>query len=530
MVRPRTRVPARALLVGAYAVVLTITLVAVVARTGEIVFVLDDPYIHLAIARNLSNHLTFGVTPGAYESASSSPIWTLLLAVGLTATPLTGTALVLGLGIAGSVWVLWNLLPDDFLERVDGGPLLVAAVAALPITIGLVPLTLAGMEHTLHAAIVLQILVILPRLVDGTATSRHRVAYYALLATSGLVRFESVFLAIGCAIALVVTAAPPQSSSPRWHRWRAPTATMAAVVTPLLAFGLVNRAAGQYLVPNSVAAKSALGGGSLLPSWSTVIERVGRDRLLGLLVVLLVAALVVSIVRRWRGLEAALIALLATAALHVVFANVGWFDRYQAYLVISGVALLLRVAARMAPPERRTAGWAVALVLLALTIPRLQLLTTVPDGARNIHDQQEQMAQFFAQEYPGVPIAVNDLGYVAWLHDGPVVDLAGLGSFEVLEATKEHRADPAFFAELARRHGVQAVAVYQDLFGGIIPARWIPVETWCIDEPLVTAADDCVTFYGTDKEAALHLRSALDDYVDQLPDSVERRYVMVGLD
>lgn len=509
----------RALLVGVYAVTLGVTLAVVVARSGGFVFVLDDPYIHLAMARNLSDHLTFGLTPGVYESASSSPAWTVLLAVGMTLTPLPGPALVVALGAAGSVWVLWNLVPDDFFERVDGGPLLVAAVATLPVTLGLVPLTFAGMEHTLHAAIVLQVLVLVPRLVDGTVTSRQRVAYYGLLAASGLVRFESLFLAIGCAVALAVTSSAARTS---WARWRAPVATLATAGAPVIAFGLLNRAAGQYLVPNSVAAKSALGGGTLWPSMSTVIERLGRDRLLVLVALLVVVALVVAVGRRWRGLEAALIALVVASVLHVLFANVGWFDRYQAYLVIAGVALLLRCVARLAPAGSRTVGWAIAITLFALTIPRLELLTTVPDAARNIHDQQQQMAQFFDEQYAGVPIAVNDLGYVAWLHDGPVLDLAGLGSFEVLDATKARRADRTYFADLARRDGVQVVAVYQRLFGGIIPDTWIPVETWCLDEPIVTAADGCVTFYGTSATAAYDLGIALDAFAPRLPDTVVR--------
>src|SRR5579863_5573742 len=49
------------------------------ADNGHFVYVVDDPYIHMAIAKNLAAHGVWGVTPYQFSSSSSSIIWPLLL-------------------------------------------------------------------------------------------------------------------------------------------------------------------------------------------------------------------------------------------------------------------------------------------------------------------------------------------------------------------------------------------------------------------------------------------------------------------
>jgi hypothetical protein len=134
------------------------------------------------------------------------------------------------------------------------------------------------------------------------------------------------------------------------------------------------------------------------------------------------------------------------------------------------------------------------------------------------------MARFLADNYDGEAVAVSDLGYVAWLHEGREVDLWGLASVEVVRAVRDQRFDPAFMADLVDRRGVRAIVIYPESFErerGGVPDEWTPVERWCLDGgPVRVVGQACVVWYGPTPEDASTLRRHLDDDRDLLPDGV----------
>src|ERR1700674_5431158 len=73
---------------------------------GRIIYVVDDAAIHLKIASTLLHHGTWGIQPGIYQSASSSPLWGLLLA-GLLGTTRTMDILPWILNLVAGLWLIW---------------------------------------------------------------------------------------------------------------------------------------------------------------------------------------------------------------------------------------------------------------------------------------------------------------------------------------------------------------------------------------------------------------------------------------
>ena len=70
-----------------FALVITFVSVLILERSvmletgGVFMYPLDDPFIHMEVAGNLAADGTWGINPGEFASASSSLLYTLLLAI-----------------------------------------------------------------------------------------------------------------------------------------------------------------------------------------------------------------------------------------------------------------------------------------------------------------------------------------------------------------------------------------------------------------------------------------------------------------
>lgn len=201
---------------GAYGLITVVLLVAALRTSdGTMVYALDDPAIHLSVAQNLVDHGTWGVTPGHFQSASSSPLWTLLVAAFVGVAPFAADWAALVLNVAASVAViaLFARVQSTFRPSLRR-PLDVAAVITLVVVVLFLPAaTFVGMEHVLHLALVLAAFHLLLQERDRTRSRIRRLAPYLLVALATLTRLETAFLAAGLGAALLVT--PPAGRARR---------------------------------------------------------------------------------------------------------------------------------------------------------------------------------------------------------------------------------------------------------------------------------------------------------------------------
>ena len=186
-------------LAAATAAALAVFALLVGYPAGPWVSPLDDAYIHMAVARTLVEHGTWGVNPGEFASATSSPGWTLLLVASFAA-----------LGVHPEIALAWNAVAVAAVLWVADGWLRTAGkrngaragwLLALGFVVPLPFLGALGMEHVLQLAAVLA-------LVRASEEERGPGLLGALAAAACAVRYESLFVVAWLGVLLVARASP----------------------------------------------------------------------------------------------------------------------------------------------------------------------------------------------------------------------------------------------------------------------------------------------------------------------------------
>jgi hypothetical protein len=223
------------------------------------------------------------------------------------------------------------------------------------------------------------------------------------------------------------------------------------------------------------------------------------------LLLMVAALLTAQAIRMWyAGKRISLVyvsGVLVVLGLHFAFGRFGWYGRYQSYVCVFAVCAALYVFAgalfrpQASPRPKLLTGLGVLSALAVATLGFQQTLVpiiTTPIAAQNIHEQQRQMHEF-ATRYWKAPIAVNDIGYVAFQNDQYVLDLWGLGSEEARQLIRAD--DPDRLRKLTVKHDVHLAMIYDELFSKVIPADWQKVAELQLSSSRVTPAYDRVAFY-----------------------------------
>jgi hypothetical protein len=484
------------------------------ANQGHLTYVLDDPYIALAIGRSLGLHGVWGVTPAGFTNCSSSPAWTLLLAaaarVGL---PLEMLPFVLAaLGAAAAVIVLDRILRDAGTSIWVRTIVLAIAAAAAP----LAPLVFTGLEHTTHiAAISLAAWLAAGTLVDRGKTigTSWPLLLAALVASAA--RFESLFL-VGAVCAALL-----------WQR-RFPLAValFVAGTLPVALLAIAGVAHGWGLLPTSIRLK----GNDPRVGLTGFLMRFGSQAVTSPpLIVVLIVCVSALLVDRQRQLAPRIRAftglVIVMTVAHLMLGGVGWFYRYEAYLIA-----LCAIAAGMVLPKggpRDMLRWPGALVtVIAVAAAGLLLgraidsIKSLPLAAAGIYRQQYQMARLLRSSYAHQSVVLNDIGATTYLGEIEPVDIAGLANIDIARARLAKTFGPETIRTVAAKAGAQIAVVYDAWyweFGGL-PREWILVRRW--RTRCWICGNETVSFYGFNEPAASRLRAALDAFEPTLPDGI----------
>lgn len=494
---------------------------------GEFIYPIDDTYIHIAMAKALAVHGTWGVEAGKMAFCSSSPLWTLVLGglyavAGVREALPWYLALLFNLGAVVLVERTVAAFTDDWRVRL-GGALAVAFAAPFVCT------TALGMEHAMHGFFMLAALVASAGIPAGDGRRTLAACLCAAAATGS--RYESLFFLLPLGVGLCGLEV--------WRRWRGGKLSfpwrsvvfLAAAGAPVLVYGAWAIAMGGHFLPNSLLLKGSfrtLPG--IVREISVLLSSVRPG--CGFLYVLAVALVVVACMCRatafWRIASAS--AVIAIGG-QLLFANVGQLCRYEAYLTATGAfAALGCVVSAGGFGEKPKAYAPIAVLCIAGLVffhrAKVEYAATVK-ASSDIRYQQVLMTRMLSEipEADRGCIALNDLGYMA-LHGGfPFVDIWGLGTQDVTEMLLKHpgtwlRTDIEL---IFRDHDVRYVAVFERWY----PRRLMPEDTedvaYLTLKDNTTCGADTVVFRATSAKAAERLREHLLKYRNRMPSRVTLR-------
>jgi hypothetical protein len=477
---------------------LLVALTSMAYNQGHLGYSLDDPYIHLALAKNLARG-HYGINPGEVCTPSSSILWPFLLVPGFWLggalwLPLLWNTLA-GIGALGMASQLLSLAlrrAPEARRPVAHGVLLVGFIFAS----NLVGLVFTGMEHTLHLALSLAAFYGLVRERDENRAPSWLGIVLGLIP---LVRYEGLAMTAGAIVYLLVR-----------RRFGVALTALVLALVPLVAFSVFSHSHHLGLLPNSIAAKVRVHGEH------SALETLRRNILLNIsrpeaveLVVLITLVLQAALRRAWRGV---LLWAGGAGIVHLLLGAIGWFGRYEPYIVAVLLAALALSRGRVLGKTRPLTLAGITAVLSLLYLP--PTLETA-EATNDIYLQQYQM-QRLAQLWDA-PVAVNDIGWVAFSSKHYVLDLFGLANREALERNK-HEVLSKWVEDMTKRHKTQLVMVYDNWFPPqYLPPSWIRVGALEMSRPVVSVGRNQVTLYATDTAAAQRLVELLPAYARNLP-------------
>lgn len=450
--------------------------------TCGVVYSLDDPYIHLALARQIL-HGHYGINPGEFSAPSSSILWPFLLAPFAFTRLVEFLPLVINLGaLVVGVWWLVRWL-EDYLP--PWWALVVTLGAAF--ALNLYGLVMSGMENSLQVTLTVIVAISLVR-------ARYGWPFWIAITLLPFIRYE------GLAISLPALAYLLFASG---HRGKAVFCAI-VIAGGVGGFSLFLHGHGVGFLPASVLAKNGIKMMQEVRGWDAILDNVEHQA-----VFVAFAALAAILLLRGGMPGAALMLVVVPTVLHLLFGKYGWFARYHIYFA-TWISILF-LSAYLRAGLGRVALLDIVLLAAfgwASIDPMIATLTTA-SGSRNIFDQQRQMA-VIARDYLDEPVAVNDLGFVSFYANRYVLDLSGLASFEALQVQAEQPA-AVWAPKLMAEHKVEQAMVF-DSWIKTRPAGWVRVATLTLPLPWITVGDDHVSFYSTSPEAAARMRKALAAY------------------
>ncbi|ASQ46042.1 hypothetical protein [Legionella clemsonensis] len=465
---------------------------------------LDDPYIHLSLAKHIGIG-EYGVNKGEVSSPSSSILWPFLLAPFsffsfFEFVPLILNSLFSGLILIVFISVCLSVETDQSKVHWKNVVLFCLLIPSL----NLIGLIFSGMEHSLQ---MLLSVLIMAGLIEESRTQRYSKWLALVIVLAPLVRYETLAIAVPALIFLFY----------RGHR--SETLITSVIMLSLLGlFSLFLYYIGQPPLTASILLKIDFGhnvslGEKLFDGFSLNLTQ--RQALIFL--ILAFGLIVIIAFSQWAAVKKQLL-IVATSALilHLVLGRFNWFHRYEVYLYAAVLLLIFYLYFANYHQLKNPILWYIIFIggLIFGSYPYFTVLASLPKATNNIYHQQFQMRRFVLEWLKG-PVAVNDIGWISFNNPYYVLDLWGLGNYENYRK-RRNRKDPLWMDEAVKKSGIKLVMLYNNWFD-TLPRNWVLLGCLSFSGARVSAANTTVYFYATEQNYAPELKQKISFFINTLP-------------
>lgn len=506
-----------------YVIVAILLVITLNKNNGTLTYPLDDTFIHMAISKNLAEHGVWGISRYEFSSTTSSPLYTLVLALIYF---FAGTSLYAPLFLNLIFSTLFLFLVDYQLRKentqvVDRLLILMAIILFMPLPI----LVITGMEHIMHALFTIWFVFLgVKMVVEEEVFDKNYILLIVLGALLGMSRYEGLFtvFALCCLFFLK-------------RKFLYSFSLGSFAFLPLLIYGIISVDHGSYWLPNSILLKgnmvSIFSMAGIESLYSKPLVNYAQASWLFTLTGLIISFFAIRSIKShfplWNFGQLLILVFLITLFFHLELAAVGWVYRYEAYLMAFGIFILGILWKETSSIITKTFNRRNRLVLIGLfillVIPivgrGISALRFGPKASNNIYMQQYQMGRFLKEYYNEESIAANDIGAINFLADLKTLDIVGLGSIEVAKAKQKGEFSGEWLENLSKEKGVRIAVVYDRELKNS-PTNWIKVGEWKIENNVV-GASEVVAFYAVDPGEVNLLRKNLKSFASELPRGVK---------